>query len=136
MPKATFPGRYDSLSKISKFVLKFAKKAGFNNSQLYEIELAVDEACSNIIDHAYGGESKGDIKCTVKFHNENLTIELRDRGVPFNPENVPSPKIGAPLEDVQMRGVGFYLMNKLMDDIHYQSNAKKGNVMTLIKNRG
>jgi len=135
MPKATFPGRYDSLTNISKFVLEVAKEAGFNNSQLYQIELAVDEACSNIIDHAYGGESKGEIECSVFIQNDSLKITLRDQGVPFKPNNVPNPKIGAPLDEVQSRGVGFFLMKKLMDEIDYQSSTKSGNVMTLIKHR-
>ena len=56
MKSATFPGRFKSLAKISKFVIEAAKKAGLDDKAIYAVELAVDEAASNIIEHAYGGD--------------------------------------------------------------------------------
>ena len=67
MTTTVFPGRYESLSAIRDFVVNVAKGAGFKDFDLYAVELAVDEACSNIIEHAYGGENKGDIELTCEF---------------------------------------------------------------------
>ncbi|NJN43607.1 MAG: ATP-binding protein [Anaerolineae bacterium] len=56
---ATFPGQFKSLEKISQFVQKAASQAGLDEEALYSVELAVDEACSNIIEHAYQAKIKG-----------------------------------------------------------------------------
>ncbi|HVN56398.1 MAG TPA: ATP-binding protein, partial [Anaerolineaceae bacterium] len=92
MATIVYPGRYDQLSEISKFVEEAAENAGFSKSEVYSIQLAVDEACANIINHAYGGEGKGDIACTCETDTRSITITLRDFGRPFNPDEVPLPK--------------------------------------------
>ncbi|MBA3073725.1 MAG: ATP-binding protein, partial [Anaerolineae bacterium] len=66
MPTKTFPGVYASLTEIADFVKDSAKVIGFNPADLFSLETAVDEAVSNIIEHAYEGEGKGEIVCTVE----------------------------------------------------------------------
>ena len=136
MPTAKFPARFESLEKISQFVVEAAKEAGFDESAIYAIELAVDEACSNIIEHAYGGEGRGDIRCTYQIANNNLKIILRDQGRPFNPNSIAEPNFGAPLEELKPRGAGLFLMRKLMDEVDFEFEAGSGNVLTMIKHRG
>jgi serine/threonine-protein kinase RsbW len=130
-----FPGNYKSLAKISHFVEQAIKQAGLNARDAYSVKLAIDEACCNIIDHAYGGEDKGDIECFWRVEADCLHIELRDHGNPFNPENVPSPQFDVPLENLKERGAGFYLMKKLMDSVDYQYKTETGNLMTLEKRK-
>ena len=67
MATAKFSGRFESLADIRKFVFQAASNAGFDEKEIYAVELAVDEACSNIIEHAYEGEGKGDIICTCNY---------------------------------------------------------------------
>jgi len=55
----TFPGNYKSLERISEFIIQEAQNIEFSPSEVYAIQTAVDEACANIIDHAYGGENLG-----------------------------------------------------------------------------
>ena len=88
MPVAQFPGRFDSLAAISEFVVDAAKSAGLDEMAAYEIELAVDEACSNIIEHAYGGQDKGEIECECEVTDDGLTIILRDWGQAFDPSKI------------------------------------------------
>ena len=76
MPTQTYPGRYASLAKISEFVAKSAAKAGFDNKEVYAVKLAVDEACTNIIEHGYGGEGKGKIRCTCDVTSGQIKITL------------------------------------------------------------
>ncbi|MGB7095630.1 MAG: ATP-binding protein, partial [Anaerolineales bacterium] len=91
MATAKFSGLFESLAGIRRFVFKAASEAGFNDKEIYAVELAVDEACSNIIEHAYGGEGKGDIICTCNDINNGLEIILKDGGEPFDPAGVSSP---------------------------------------------
>lgn len=135
MPTAKFPARFESLEKISQFVVQAARDAGFDESAVYAVELAVDEACSNIIEHAYGGADVGDIQCSYQIANNSLTIVLRDKGRPFDPNSVLEPNFGAPIEQLQPRGAGLFLMRKLMDEVRFEFAADSGNVLTMVKHR-
>ena len=135
MDTVTFPGRYDSLASISNFVEAAAEQAGLDHKATYEVQLAVDEACCNIIDHAYGGEGIGDIRCTVKVAKDALTIVLVDRGRPYSPEKVAPPQLNVPISKVKPRGVGLYLMRKMMDQVSYETTPEATNVLTMVKRR-
>jgi serine/threonine-protein kinase RsbW len=135
MQTVTFPGQYDNLAKISEFVTGAARAAGLDSAGIYAVELAVDEACANIIDHAYGGEGIGEIECSVEILENGLKIILRDQGKSFDPEQVNPPKLGVPLEDLKPRGVGLYLMKKMVDEVHYQAGLEGHNVLMLVKRK-
>ena len=68
MKKAKYPADFEHLDAIRKFVGEVAERAGFSGRDVYAIQLAADEACSNIIEHAYEGVSDGviEIACDVK----------------------------------------------------------------------
>ena len=134
MTTEVFPGSYASLHPIREFVVKAARQAGFDEAGVYSVELAVDEACSNIIEHAYGGESKGDIRCTYQISAESLTIILKDRGKRFNPETVPDPDFSAQLENLKAGGAGLFLMRRMMDEVTFEFN-ENGNILTMVKYR-
>jgi serine/threonine-protein kinase RsbW len=131
----TFAGKFENLEKVSRFVEENAHLLGFAESALYAIETAVDEAFSNIIDHAYPGDSAGDIECTCLTDNEKITIILRDHGQPFNPEEVPQPVIDCCLEDRRERGLGLFVMRKCMDEVVFDFSQEKGNTLTMTKYR-
>lgn len=135
METVSFPGSFESLPRVSEFVGKAAQRAGLSNKAVYAVQLAVDEACSNIIDHAYGGENRGEMICSVIVNEEGLTVILRDRGRPFNPQTVPDPQVNLPLEKLKPRGVGIYLMRKMVDEVRYEYSPEGGNVLTLIKRK-
>ena len=136
MVTKTFPGNFKSLATISKFVIENAERVGFSASEVYAIQTAVDEACSNIIDHAYGGEDLGKIKIKIKEIENGLRVVLRDKGEPFEPEEVPHPDISSMLETHKERGLGIYFMRQLMDEVTFEFSQSKGNKLTLIKYKG
>jgi serine/threonine-protein kinase RsbW len=135
MPTENFPGKYESLAKIREFVSKIAQDAGLNEADVYAVELAVDEACSNIIEHAYGKESVGDILCTCEESNGGLKIVLHDHGKPFDPKKIPEPDLSLPIKRLKPGGAGLYLMRKMMDEVTFEFNPVSGNTLTMIKNR-
>ena len=136
MVTTTFPGNFKNLSKISDFAIFYAEQAGFNPNEVYAIQTAVDEACSNIIDHAYGGENIGDIEITIQQIKDGLRIILRDNGEPFDPDDIPAPDITSPLEIRKERGLGIYFMRKLMDSVIFEFSQARGNKLTLEKFKG
>ncbi|MEA4910231.1 MAG: ATP-binding protein [Chloroflexi bacterium] len=130
---ATFTGRYDSLRLIAAFVRKAAEDAGLDTTSVYMVETAVDEACSNIIEHAYGGEDIGDIEITCQIHPYGLKVILLDYGKSFNPGEIPEPKIDVPLEERESHGLGLFFMQKMMDEIQFEFSEENGNVLSMTK---
>ncbi len=136
MPKKVFPGRFAAAVDISNFVVAEAEAAGFNEKEIYAVELALDEAVANIVEHAYGAEDVGEIVCTCEVSGGVLRIELEDKGKPFDPAAVPEPKVGAPLEELGPGGAGLFLMRKMMDEVKFDFGPQKGTRLTMIKRKG
>lgn len=135
----TFPARFDSLAAICGFVTQRAQVAGLGPRAVYAVQVAVDEACSNIIEHAYGGEGPADasypptIRCTCRTKQDRLIIELHDHGRPFDPATVPKPDLHADLSERHAGGLGVYFIQQLMDAVQFESIPGKGNTLTLTK---
>lgn len=141
----TFAARFDSLAAISVFVTQRAQIAGLGPRAVYAVQVAVDEACSNIIEHAYGGEAPTDtfgtldggqtptIRCTCRTQQDRLIIELHDHGRPFDPATVPKPDLQADLSERHAGGLGFYFIQQLMDVVHFESTPQQGNTLILTK---
>jgi len=132
----TFPAQFDFLDEIREFVAQVALEGGFTEKEIYSLQLAADEAASNIIEHAYEGVSDADIDITCDMQGDTLTITMRDTGKSFDPSKVKQPNLKADLSERQIGGLGLYLMRKLMDEVHYESNPRTGNLLTMTKRRG
>ncbi|MGD0750190.1 MAG: GAF domain-containing protein [Anaerolineales bacterium] len=135
MRTAIFPARFDQLDSIRGFATQAARDAGMDDSETYAIELAIDEACTNIIEHAYQGENRGDIECTCESDDVCLTVVIRDHGKPFDPSTVITPDVDADIDDRAVGGLGVFLMKQMMDEVHFEPLGESGNVLTMIKRR-
>lgn len=131
----TFPGRFDSLAAIGEFVTHAATAVGLDARAIYAVQVAVDEACSNIIEHGYGGEGLGPIQCTCEIHPDRLVVILRDHGCYFDPANAVEPDLDCELEQRNEGGLGLYFIRQLMDQVHLESKPDSGNLLTLTKYR-
>ncbi len=134
--KAHFPAQFQCLDEIRNFVAEIARQGGFNDRENYSIQLATDEAASNIIEHAYAGVSDGEIEITCEMNENQLTIVMRDHGKSFDLDSVRPPNLKADLSERKIGGLGVYLMHKLMDNVRYESEPDGGNKLTLIKRKG
>jgi serine/threonine-protein kinase RsbW len=134
MPTKVFPARLEYLAKISEYILQAAHRAGLDSSAVYAVQLAVDEAATNIIEHAYhlrGGEK---IKCSYEILPDGIKIELVDYGDSFDPHIVPDPHVANSIEEVRPRGLGLFFMRKMMDEVTFEFTPE-GNVLTMIKRK-
>lgn len=135
----TLLARYGSLGKIREFVADSAQTCGLVPAAVYAVQLAVDEAFTNIIEHAYGGECYEEIQCACQIEAGRLTIKLRDCGRPFSPGEVPDPDTNAALEQRQAGGLGLYFMRNLMDEVHFtfipETNDEGCNILTMVKTK-
>lgn len=132
----SIPGRYDRIIEVCEFVVAGAEKAGFNSDDLFKIELACDEACTNIIEHAYGEENMGEIRVSWRMTGDAFTITISDEAQPFDPHDVPQPNVHAgpdDIDDLKIGGLGIHFMRKLMDEIRFSVNKNGGNRLIMIK---
>lgn len=131
--QAAFPGRFASLRSISTFVREAAQKTGFDDRAMYAVETAVDEACSNIIEHAYGAEDLGEIECECYVKPDRLIIVLRDHGKAFDASKVALPNLETSIEDRQDHGLGIFFMRQMMDEVVFDFQEGVGNILTMVK---
>ncbi|MFI5236990.1 MAG: ATP-binding protein [Ignavibacteriales bacterium] len=124
----------ENLSKIRDFVGANASTAGVSQSTVENIVLAVDEACTNIIKHAYKSSPDGEIIIQIEYDESRLTITIIDYGKSFEPERIPQPDLRKYYNERKVGGLGMYLMKSLMDDVKYTSIPGKYNQVLLSKN--
>jgi len=135
MRKSTFDANFHNLDEIREFVAETARQAGFSDKEIYSIQLAADEASTNIIEHAYAGIENGKIEIDCSIEGDELKIVMRDNGKSFDPSSVPEPNVKADLSERKIGGLGMYLMRKLMDEVSYEPRPDKSNVLTMIKRK-
>lgn len=98
---------------------------------VYSVQLAIHEACTNIIDHAYTAQTPGRIAITlvIRASPRRFVAELKDTGKTFDPASIPDPN----LLEGQERGYGLFLMREILDEIAYEA-LPDGNRWRLTKN--
>lgn len=131
----TVSGHFKNLAKIGDFIEQAARQAGLDDQAVYAIQMAVDEACSNIIEHGYGGEGRGSIRLTCQIQKDGLQVMIRDQARPFDPSQVPRLDTGAPLSKRQPRGMGLFFIRRLVDTVEFKFDPPHGNRLTLFKRR-
>jgi len=137
MRSVQFVAKFEFLDEIRDFVGEIARKGGFSDKEVYNIQLATDEAASNIIEHAYQGAGDGLLELSCGMWKDSIKIVLTDHGEPFDPSAIPMPDLKADLSERKIGGLGVFLMRKLMDEVRYESHPGKSyNTLTMIKRRG
>lgn len=133
MPTKRFTCSLQNLEKICDYVTHYANEAGLDEAEVYAVQLAVDEASTNIVEHGYGRECPNRIDITCEVLENGLKVVIYDDAEPFVPESIPDPDINVSLEDIKPRGLGMFLMRKMMDEVRYEPSRDKGNTLTMIK---
>ena len=122
----------DNLSLVRSFIEYHGRELELGNKEIAHISLAVDEACTNIIKHAYNYSKNGKIKINIDKKKDKLSVKLTDRGSHFDPSIIPDPNIEESQKMKKGGGLGMFLMKKIMDEVEYRAKGK-GNEIILIK---
>ncbi|MEK3789233.1 MULTISPECIES: anti-sigma B factor RsbW [Paenibacillus] len=112
-----------------------ASKMGFSYEEIEDMKVAVSEACNNSVLYAYNDEH-GTVEVTFEFDDTSLHIKVKDEGQSFErleQAGVRPTLHEKELDDAQIGGLGFYLMQALMDDVSVVNEAGKGTEVVLIK---
>ena len=123
----------ESLSILRGFIEKACKQhKRIDDHICYDLKLAVDEACTNIITHGYAGMNPGSIILSLEMAPNKVVVTITDFGHRFEPSEVSAPDVEAGLEDLPIGGFGLFFIYQTMDEINYET-TEDGNHLTFIK---
>lgn len=124
------PARAEELKNVRGAVRRCAEQAGMGESCVRDVVLAVDEACQNVIRHAYGDARAGDMLLEVDREDDTLVFCLKDFAPPVDPERIKPRK----LEEVRPGGLGTHLIQEAMDSAGFvQDPPGCGNLLRMVK---
>lgn len=127
--KIVVQGDMAGVALVRLFLKDIAVRLNLPAEPTYHLELAVTEACLNIIRYAYA-QGQGEIRLWARLDGGRLTIEIRDDGHPFDPRDVEPPDPDRYVRDGVKGGFGVHLMRTLMEGLDYRREEKQ-NVLTL-----
>ena len=131
--RITRAAHLESLNDFREFIKEHgASVPGVTEEILYDVQLAVDEACTNIVSHGYAGLDPGSIILDLEVEPDQLRVTLTDFGHSFEPGSAPVPDVGAPIEERELGGFGLFFIQQSVDEMDYQV-TEDGNKMRLIK---
>jgi serine/threonine-protein kinase RsbW len=115
----TVPAYHRKIEALCILTGEAAADAGFNERTIYACQLAIGEACENIINHGYRQEGIGELELTARTSPGKLILELCDSAPPFNPSVEPGPMQWEDKEP-PVGGLGLLIIHRVMDEINYQ----------------
>lgn len=125
--------RLDQVDRVRDLIHECALKAGLSRQEAYQAQLAVSEACENVINHGYRQESSEPIRVVCTADEGELTIEIFDSAPPFNPASKPEEK---PWDEGNppIGGLGLVIIHRVMDEVEYRREGSE-NHLTMRKRK-
>ncbi len=117
---------------MREFVGEQCARAGADPQACFDLKLAVDEACTNIVVHGYAGRAPGEMRVSFRCDEGRMTVVIGDRGRAFDPDQIPRPDLEAPIGERSPGGLGWHLIRQSVDHFQYESDSA-GNRLTLVK---
>jgi anti-sigma regulatory factor (Ser/Thr protein kinase) len=124
--------RLADLDVLCERLADFCEASGIAKKQKFEINLALDELFTNIINHGFQDEKEHKIRVTCTKNDNTVEITIQDDGVPFNPLEAPQPDLNCTFNDREIGGLGIHLIKAYIDRIDYQRDDEE-NILTLTK---
>jgi serine/threonine-protein kinase RsbW len=131
--KLQVPSSAENLAMIRDFVTSVGEQAGLPADDVGKLELAVDEACANVIEHAYGNDVSQELTVRATFDDEEIHIGIVDTGRGFDPARVPSEDLSKLISERKSGGLGLRIIRTLMDEVHYEIEPGKKNELRMVK---
>jgi anti-sigma regulatory factor (Ser/Thr protein kinase) len=127
------PAILENIPKAMDCVARSARAAGMDEQTTHQIQLAVDEACANVVAHAYAGMQAGQMEISCTLEDQAFVVRVRDWGQSLDPDAIDDPDIDAPLEERSLGGLGLYLIRQYMDQVEFDFDPETGNELKMTK---
>lgn len=135
--RASCVARPECLASLLTMLDCYCERMHIDHLYRHDLHLMAEEACINVINHAYPTGHAGPLSLQVltaaRDGRPSVEITVEDRGVPFDPLALPVPDRNRPLDELPPGGLGVLLMRRLSDLQHYLHDPDRGNVLTLTK---
>jgi anti-sigma regulatory factor (Ser/Thr protein kinase) len=131
--RMTLVNQVDEISKLEGYIEEIASSAGIDPALSMSLNLALEEAVTNVVLYAYPEGQTGEADILTTVADGVLTFVISDSGVPFDPtKDAKKADITLSAEDRPIGGLGVFLVKEIMDTVSYQRTDGK-NVLTLTK---
>ncbi|HZL55560.1 MAG TPA: ATP-binding protein [Bryobacteraceae bacterium] len=127
------PSNTENLAMIRDFVNGIGTRAGLGAADVARMELAVDEACANVIEHAYGPEVTKEVSVRATIDDEMVQIDVVDTGKGFDPSTISDKNLEQLVAERRSGGLGMRLIKTVMDEVHYEVIPGEKNELRMIK---
>ena len=131
--KLTIPNDLSYLPIAQTCVRETAQKFGFEGAALVKIELAVEEAVTNVIQHAFDSTETSTFDIICERIPPGIRIRIKEKGLPFDPSILPQYDPSKLMEEWAARGLGMHLMKESMDEVTFHNLGLEGKETHLIK---
>lgn len=124
----------DNLPALLDAAEQACLQAGASEDERQAVRLAVEEVSVNVMTHGYADEPPGPITLALDWAQAPLlTIEIIDRARVFDPATVLPPVLDTSWEERPIGGLGWHLVRRMVDEVHYRPEPERGNHLTLVK---
>src|SRR5579863_7762550 len=127
------PSSTENLAMIREFVNSIAEQAGFSPADVAKLELAVDEACANVIEHAYGSDTTKEVSVRAVLDDAEVEISVVDNGTSFDPSSIAQEDLNELVSARKSGGLGLRIINSFIDEVHYHMIPGEKNELRMIK---
>lgn len=127
------PSSMDYLHPVIVYGSELARQAGFNRKEVLEISLALEESFANVVQHALVDDEDAQFEVIFEQSLVGLTIIIREKGLPFDPEKITQYAPDKASLDMDTRGLGNFLVGKAVNEVHFNNLGKDGKEIKLIK---
>ena len=128
------PSRTEFLAVVRDVTRAWAVVAGFARGDADQIALAVDEAATNVIEHAYGGAADEIVELRYEDRGEDLRVDVVDHGRSVDPRTMPRVDLDRYVSERRKGGLGVHLMGKIMDSVTFRRSGRR-NVCCLVRRK-
>ena len=110
----------DEIGILAEFIEELGEELSLPVETIMHINLALEEAVSNVIMYAYPQEEEHDIILQATANEQQIIFLLTDNGLSFDPTNAPDVNLDIPAEERQIGGLGIFLIRRIMNEVTYQ----------------
>lgn len=136
MKSRKIPAIMDNLNDMLDFILEVLEDTSVTSKYKNQIRLACEEALVNVIKYAYpDGDGDVEIERKIRKKENDLWIQILNKGVPYNPLLLEDPDINLAMEDRTIGGLGVYMYKSIMDEVDYVHKGNK-NILTFSRKLG
>ena len=127
------PSSTENLSMIRDFVKSIGTQSGMGDMEVARLEMVVDEACANVMEHAYDADCTEEVSIRAIVDGDKVQIVVTDSGKGFDPATVEQLKLEELVSAKRTGGLGMRIIKSFMDEVHYEMQPGVKNELKMVK---